>query len=320
MAVVFEGVDHKVQRLYIHWDITTVCNFDCSYCYAKKEYSQNKLWLKEDTVENIKTVIKAISISTLPVFLGLLGGEPTLSKHFEFILNEFKRTHFFEKEDNKLYITTNGSKELCWFINQHSSDFYNNKVMWLFSWHSEHMSNDSNKEFKEKIEVLLNKGYKVKVNLMIPLTKEKWADLKELSLELIQLQKEFADLILHPHFIYKNEHQIYNYPEDTKLYFKEIFENIPKEFQMTRMTRMTLLNDIEVFETGLNNFNGWYCYLNNYEINLGAIVSKFCVQEIADLKNNITFFKKIKKVIPVICEHNQCSCDGLLKIRKEKDT
>ena len=39
-------VKHKIQRLYVHWDVSTQCNFKCTYCYAMKDYGDE--WGKID--------------------------------------------------------------------------------------------------------------------------------------------------------------------------------------------------------------------------------------------------------------------------------
>ena len=80
--------DHLIDRLYIHWDLLTKCNFDCSYCHAKRQYQKLNQWNDIDVFERQLLIIKALSISTLPVFLGLQGGEPTIHPYFEEIFKD----------------------------------------------------------------------------------------------------------------------------------------------------------------------------------------------------------------------------------------
>ena len=83
--------DHLIDRLYIHWDLLTKCNFDCSYCHAKRQYQKLGQWNDIDIFERQLLIINALSISTLPVFLGLQGGEPFLHPKIEFIIKTFNR-------------------------------------------------------------------------------------------------------------------------------------------------------------------------------------------------------------------------------------
>lgn len=80
--------DHLVDRLYVHWDLLTKCNFDCSYCHAKRQYQKLGQWNDIDIFERQLLIIKALSISTLPVFLGLQGGESTIHPYFEEIFKD----------------------------------------------------------------------------------------------------------------------------------------------------------------------------------------------------------------------------------------
>ena len=93
------GDNHLINRLYVHWDITTVCNFKCSYCYARRSYLPKNEWMKTIDFSKMQLVIKALEKSTLPVFLGLLGGEPTLHPRFFEIL-EILNTDFISIEEN----------------------------------------------------------------------------------------------------------------------------------------------------------------------------------------------------------------------------
>jgi len=95
-----EGVDHLRDRLYVHWDITTMCNYDCSYCYAKEQYGERwqipAIWKKQ------LEVIDELEKSTLPLFLGLLGGEPTLHQRY-FQLLDLLHEKILSHKDSRIY-------------------------------------------------------------------------------------------------------------------------------------------------------------------------------------------------------------------------
>lgn len=329
---VHEGVDHVTERNYVHWDITTVCNYKCSYCYAMREYREQ--WNKEASKETIDSILRAINLSTLPVFLGLLGGEPTLSKHFIYIL-EYLRDNFFtrngDREDNgdRVYITSNLSQNTKWFKEFYEASEFSNKLFFLGSWHSREANPDA---FMNNINILLKKGYKVKINVMIDPDMLQWDKTKEvlLSLQKTQRTKEYlenypkgyGELIIHPHFVYINEHQLYNYPIGVNEFFGSLIKDssIPKEF----IRNGEFYNDLEIFTQSIdgkpmNDFQGWRCHLNNFEVNLYGDVNKFCVQEKDNLIENPLFFRVIKETKVIECPHKACTCDGLLKVRKDLD-
>lgn len=90
-----------------------------------------------------------------------------------------------------------------------------------------------------------------------------------------------------------------------------------KEFQFWNDKNINILSDYEIFKNNLNMFNGWNCWHNNFEIRSDCKISDQCFNRIPkDIEFN--FFKNIHKIEPKICSHTFCSCDGLMKIHKEK--
>ncbi len=304
-AINHVGLDHMQDRNYVHWDITTVCNYSCSYCYAMREYGDN--WNKETSRDTVKLILTSLYASTMPVFLGLLGGEPTLSKHFEFILEEL-REKFFKREHDRVYITTNLSRDISWYLDFPTADYYHNKLFFLVSYHSSEANPD---DFLKKINILLDLGYKVKVNIMINNSSDSWATTKNLLIR-TKLLQDRTKLIVHPHFVYKNEHELFDYPDNLDEYFGDLIQG-PKEYIQNGIEYC----DREIFEKSLNKFEGMNCWLNNYEIDLYGNVYKFCTRETSNLLEDLTFFKRIKRTLAIRCKHKACTCDGLLKIKKE---
>jgi len=307
------GVGHKIQRLYVHWDVSTQCNFDCSYCYAKKQYGTR--WGNIDSWEKQLKVLASIKISTLPVFLGLLGGEPTIHPKFlELYEKAFEAisTH----KDGRLYITTNGSK---------STDFfrkvpYHKNIYFLWSFHSEFLKKYSTPNSKygkliDNITLMQERGFKNKVNVLLSTDKKYWKIIKEFSHDV----QKIDGVELHPHFIYDGSMDstlLHSYSEEFYEYFKE-FMDYKKEFVIEKNGVKKEYNDYEMFSQGLNKFKSWNCWNNNYEINYDGKVMKFCFKEYDDLNTNIMFFRNIKKIVPEQCPFEVCNCDGLLKIHKE---
>ena len=295
------GKDHLIQRLYVHWDITTMCQYHCSYCYAKAEYRDK--WMQLANWEKQKHVIDELSKSTLPVFLGLLGGEPTLHPKYWELMDLLYV--FLDKHDkNRVYITTNGTKDID-FFRKHT---YNKKVRFLWSYHAEE---GDPKVFLENIKVIVNKGFRSRVNVMLHPNKKYWQDLKDIITELDKI-----DVEIHPHFIYSSPHKTVKYSKDFYEFFAFTKKYSNKDFTFYTINNSYNYSDIEIFDNKYNQFKGWKCWNNNYEINLNCEMHQFCFEDKHQIPKD--YFKNITKITPIICPHKFCSCDGLLKIRKEK--
>jgi len=94
-----------------------------------KDYGDE--WGKIDDWKKQKHVIKSLGRAKLPVFLGLLGGEPTIHPHYPELIDkclEVVKKH----PDGRLYITTNGSSKSSIFQNHQ----YDDRLYFLFSFHS----------------------------------------------------------------------------------------------------------------------------------------------------------------------------------------
>jgi hypothetical protein len=90
-----------------------------------------------------------------------------------------------------------------------------------------------------------------------------------------------------------------------------------KEFEYKTKNETFILSDYEIFKNNLNEFKGWKCWQNNFEIDSFCKISDQCFNRSPiDIQEN--FFKDIIEIQPKICPHNFCSCDGLMKIHKEK--
>lgn len=75
------------ELITISWAITTKCNYNCYYCYARYDYNNQSFDMKDTLVSTILSKLKALS-KTNPLRLVLLGGEPTLNKDIFHICKE----------------------------------------------------------------------------------------------------------------------------------------------------------------------------------------------------------------------------------------
>ena len=307
--MIFEGIDHEIQRLYVHWDITTKCNYKCNYCYAVADYESKKLWNAESKKENIDIIIKSLQLRSLPIFLGLLGGEPTISKYYFYILDQLQEKVLNKFERDRLYITTNLSKNLDWWKKHPKFD----KTFILASFHPEYHNKESIKFFIEKL-LYLKDHFRVKLNIMLD---EKYTEvLWELYPYLEKLKNK---IIIHPHIIYPDGSPFLN-PDKSYQEFKDFFKYQKPEYILRDTENIKTLTDFEVFNQNLHQFKNWKCFQNNFEISFDGKVSRICWDETVNLKKDIFYFKKIKKIKAKKCIRDFCSCDGLLKCKKIKET
>ena len=301
-----EGIDHFKDRLYVHWDVTTLCEYKCTYCYARRQYGDE--WGKLGDWKKQQYVIEELSKSSLPVFLGLLGGEPTSHQRY-FTLIDRIMNDVITHEDSRLYITSNGHKSQEFYARHPDS---RGKIYMLWSLHPEYVNRDQFENFYRNIVLMHEKGYKTKINLMLVPAQRYWEDIKYYYDRLNEL--DYA--ILHPHFIYFGINNDVNYKKEFYEYFKFLEKQRVKEFNFFTEDSSHLLSDYEMFSQGLNQFKGWNCFHNNYEINRQCKISDQCFdREPKDIPTD--FFKNITEIKSKICPHQFCSCDGLLKIRKE---
>ena len=296
---------HVPNRLYVHWDITTECNFDCSYCYAKRDYQSD--WHKTDTWSRQLAIVEALKLRKYPIFLGLLGGEPTMHPRF-FKLVDIIHSKLIHDKLDRLYITTNGSTNVIKKIKEYSQTYF------LWSLHFEHAEKYGSKykKFIDNIKISIDKGFTNRVNIMLLPDEKYYSDYYYVFNELKKL-----DVQLHPHFLYDYENEnrkLYNYTDD---FFKEFsfLENTYKNYIFETSDSYVRLNDFEIFKHKLNHFKDWKCYNNNYEISYDGKCEKICTTEKVDLTRNILFFKNLK-IQDMKCPWNECDCDGFLKIYK----
>ena len=307
----FYGLDHLVNRLYIHWDMLSKCNYDCSYCYAKRFYKSVDKWGAWGDFEKQQHIIKCISYSKLPVFLGLQGGEPTIDKNFLKIIKLIETLILDKHIDNRLYITSNVSNNILLRLEQ------NPKVFILTSFHPEFS------DAKHFVNVLKNLRFKTRVNLMLINNPNHWDTLHFVYNELRQIE----DLQIHPHFIY-TDHSRGTLDSYSRGFYKEFgyMKSDSKEFIIETKTREetskeeitqgVVISDYEVFERDLNHFYGFECYNNNHEVDFEGKVKILCKNSKISLFDNPLYFRNIQSIEPMTCPHQNCNCDGLLKTLK----
>lgn len=307
-----QGKDHYKDRLYIHWDLHTKCNLNCEYCYARRFYNPLKKWSKLPNLNTQKHIIKSISFSSLPVFLGLQGGEPTLDPNL-LELVDLIDSEILEKHDkNRLYITSNLKEPETLFKIP-----ANKKIFILGSFHPR---DTYITDFLDSI-LKLQESFKVRVNLMLIDEPGLYKKLHNAYECLINTKAE-----IHPHFVYEDHSRgslaLYSskfYEEFKYMKTQRDFE-IEETFGDSTMVETSEISDFELFEHNKHHFYGFHCYNNNYEIDFEGNVKVLCKSTKDSLLKNPLYFKNIAKIEPMICPHQNCNCDGLLKVLKVKNS
>lgn len=309
---------HVTDRLYIHWDVSTQCQFKCSYCYAMEQYGWESddspgEWGLRDSWFKQELIINTFKRSTLPIFLGLQGGEPTIHPRYPELIE--KCIEAVSVHDlGRLYVTTNGLRGPKFFEKQQ----YYDRLMFLWSFHPETCKQYGNDFYRivDSIKVCLDKGHRCRVNVMLHSDKKYWSDIHRF----IDIIENIAGAEVHPHWIYKDGDPHSGVVDYNEQFYKEFerFKDYPEWLIFKKVDGTKLkLNDYQIFLNGAFNFKDWNCWHNNYEISWDGKVSKACdLGEEANLTISPFYFRNIKKIQPVSCPHTSCACDGHLKIKK----
>jgi len=83
----------------VEWDLTMKCNYSCTYCESYNNSDPTQLRSLEEYINAISYLKEYFQNKTARI--DILGGEPTLFKHWDIFLNEIDKAGFIPK------ITTN---------------------------------------------------------------------------------------------------------------------------------------------------------------------------------------------------------------------
>jgi len=115
------------------WDLTTQCQYRCTYCYAHSMLTQKF----DPKLHNIyKTVFSKLKLAKLNNFcIELLGGEPTLHPHFYEIISEC----FSLKNCKNIMVVTNLARPINFYKKFNIQQF--NGLQFDVSFHPEYIKN-----------------------------------------------------------------------------------------------------------------------------------------------------------------------------------
>jgi len=283
----FTSIDNIGTDLIVDWDLLTICNLKCPYCIARNVYDK---WNQMHTKKQIDKILMALKRSKYDIKITLVGGEPFLHPHFNYVVNELVKI----PQIKTVWVYTNAV-----YYKQLPD---NDKVVLCISYHSaqrdlEVYKNFLNqaKEFKHKI-ILSVMCYKLDRNL-------------ELYKKVIGLTKGII-----PNVSVDIEPTVLDIGKPTnRIEHKELMlELIPyqnsddafilgdKTFNMPQIYMM--------LENGELDLSKYKCINNRYRISIDGIVTDYCscTQELNIFKDK-DCFKKIKiHVTDCTKECNKC--------------
>jgi len=269
----------------IHWDIITICDLHCSYCYARASEQWNELPSKDHINANLE-LIKQIDKSVEVI---LLGGEPTLHPHYFYILdqlNSFQNiisTAIISNAQKKF------NKEWIQKHNQYNNFFFNITVH----------PKDSNINIIKDAIMLCDKS-KLVVNIMMLGPKFDLVITDMINFCLSHNVTIKVNIPFHPT-------NTFQFMKSTELY-KEWISKFADKFERYLYFELVdgrtfKLNDIDVYLNGLNKFTGWQCSNNNWEISVKS-------KEIRRCCKGPSTPGSMSCVLPA------CTCQGLLSAEK----
>jgi MoaA/NifB/PqqE/SkfB family radical SAM enzyme len=194
------------------WMINNRCNYHCTYCCADELNVSEKIKTsKEKSV--IRLVIAKLKLINFEYNLEILGGEPLLSKHIDFIISEVQKIDSRTSENT--FIITNLSKrvELAHSLNnitikasyhpEYDSDSFFNalgNISSLLVIMNIHPDPRYHRKTKERIDELLINNIKYELNYLTPI--ESIGFKSDYSDDIIKVfEKELATAVNPSHFI-----------------------------------------------------------------------------------------------------------------------
>jgi MoaA/NifB/PqqE/SkfB family radical SAM enzyme len=292
----------KLNLKRFNWDIITMCNYNCEYCYAR---ANKGTWSKISSSDIINKVINQFREIEHPMDIILLGGEPTLHPKYFKILEELDNI----ENIISIRILSNGNfgneEKAKKFIDKHS--FLKTKFSFLLTYH---VNEVNKKEFFNIIKYIKDKYY-LEVNLLFDenTIDENLNILKEL---------DYLNIKFRPSLIFNGEN--FKIIEEEKLkIFHEKIEKMIKTFKFDNELKFIkengdfeLHNDFTLYLNGFKGFKNWKCYMSEYFIDVNSsYIYEFCTNKKVDTNyiNNNQY---------LICPLEYCICPGKISLLKEK--
>jgi organic radical activating enzyme len=171
MNNVIEFGDKDIQNATFKWNLTNVCNYECSYCNAIPVHGFHEKNFKNVPSEKVNAwinVIKRLSTSrTGPYDIQILGGEPTIHPEFKQIIDKLTQV----ENCIEIEVYTNLSRPINYF-----NDITSEKLLLIPAYHSEYYTD----KFTDKILQLHNDGKRIEPVINLSPDEQHWNDILKL--------------------------------------------------------------------------------------------------------------------------------------------
>jgi len=312
---------YQSNTIYVEFDLLTKCNLDCSYCFAKYFYSQNDKWGKTNPFKDQKIILKSIGMSPYPVHLMLLGGEPTIHPNYTELV-DIAHKEISKHKEGRLTLVTNGTANIDFF------KFHKNYKQFdiVISIHFEYRKlygDDNYNIIMKKISILLDRGFKVTLNLTVPVDMSYYNDIFKFLQISSSLKQKYSNsyFIIRPEYILPANGKIDQNIIDnrTKIYSKiwKDLNLLSVQYTLKENSKINIFDEFEVKD--YNNFKGWICEYNAYRIDFDGYINDYCNSNLysnVNIKDNLFYFKNIKDK-KIKCTFDYCQCYYLLNRKKE---
>lgn len=273
-----------------HWDIITICNYHCEYCYSRANEGQ---WNKITNQDKIDQIISTLKEVNHPIEVALLGGEPTKHPKYFYIIEQLNKLPNF----TNINIFSNGDVSKEKILKHPCNTIFN------ITYHASQVKDIE--EFKETC-LLIKRHFQITITVLF--------ENQYLSqiMEVLQFCKEYnfvfyINLIFHKTDYYKlNEEE-----RDNLNLLNNTFH--PKKEMIYIGEQTEYLNDIDVYLTDRYHFKNWICKHNYYYIPVNDTrIKQLCTEREITI-NEINTIHEIK------CPLENCLCAGNLTDEKYKE-
>lgn len=274
-------------NIKFHWNLLYICNYKCSFCYARSE-SWNEIATKQD----VNLVINFLSKVNHKFEIYLLGGEPSIYLHLDYVLTELRKLPNLDK----ITVFSNGKKlikpEMLKYIDNIylsfypfatiNSDFYNSLLYYKQYCNTFTTFLFDNKYQEQHLDYI---NFCIKNNI------------------------EF-----YGNFIFNKDKVIINTKKEFNDYLDLIYKYLDKNLCYDNLK----FNEIDSYRLNLNRFKDWYCDNKIFDITVKFenTVEQFCSKKKFNLDELNSYISENKLYK---CELEQCVCPARNNCSKFKD-
>ena len=280
----FQGYN-EYKGVSINWTINNECQYDCVYCYAKRD-----MIVKRANCD-YKSVIKKLKLIAVPFDICLVGGEPTLHPDIFEIIEELAKL----KHCNDIALTTNlyGTQE---FWKKFDDLDHKGKLLINVSLHIQYY----NDNFLKNIDVLKsykNTGFECTLNVF---AEKKYYKKMEHAIKHIE-NLYVVSMYETPDFTPNINDDFIKQFSEKEIGFKMIVDGKPQYYPFSMMQKYEL-----------NKFKGWKCTAQDLIITQEGDIKNMCTDK------KILLYREKDRDEMIICPLDSCPCDPLLLFRKER--